>query len=78
MSRSYKKNQIYKDYNKGSKKLSHRKFRRKSKQILDEEDKLSFKQSEVMNPYDISDWKIICNDDCYCLRTFGIKKCIMK
>lgn len=68
MSRSYKKKSILKD-NGGMKKHSHAKFRRKSKQKIQEQDfdSLPNYQREVVNQYDVCDWKFIYEqeDDYY-------------
>ncbi len=58
MSRSYKKNAIIKDKNKLSQKLGNRKLRRKGKRIESEETMPS-KKNEVINQYDVSDWKFV-------------------
>lgn len=64
MSRSYKHKNILKDTNKGSKLIGSRKMRRKTKSklsprtIIDDELILPEDKSEVINDYDVCDWKI--------------------
>lgn len=60
MSRSYKKD-ILKDKDRFSQKLGNRLFRRKSKSKLKllDEDKLPHSKSEVVNDYNVSDYKFI-------------------
>ena len=69
MSRSYKKVAIIKDNNSFSKKLANKKFRRKSKNIDLEKnsEKLPIKSNEVINQYDVCDYKFRANknDDYY-------------
>ena len=57
MSRSKKKPWI-KDYNKGAKAISHRKFRRATNQALQAGKEPPVDQHEVMNQYDVCDYKI--------------------
>lgn len=60
MSRSYKKKAIIKDSGLGFKTLGNRKFRRKSKQkvkLNDPDSVLPVDKSEVVNDYDVCDWK---------------------
>lgn len=80
MSRSFKKHKIYKDYNGGSKKLNHRIFRRVTKHRLNGNRELPTKMSEVMNSYDISDYKFFCDnpEDCRCIAKYGRRKCTKK
>lgn len=66
MSRSYKKQPVLKDKNKGMQKIGNRKFRRKSKQknkLNDPDAILPIDKSEVINDYDVTDWKIINADE---------------
>jgi hypothetical protein len=61
MSRSYKKQAIVKDRNKGMKSISKRKIRRKTKQRLhsSEDDILIPNERSLTNQYDVCDWKFI-------------------
>ena len=64
MSRSYKKTRVVKDKSKSSQKLSHRKFRARSKRTL-----LSDLQPKSMHEmkmqYDVCDWKWIDDEKKY-------------
>lgn len=68
MSRSRKK-PILKDSNKGMKRHSHKLFRKKVKQKIQENrlDEIPEDQREVTNQYDVSDWKFYAEegDDFY-------------
>ena len=62
MSRSYKKNLVIKDHPKGAKKDNNKRFRRKVKSKLkgiSDDTLLPLDKSEVMNDYDVSDYKFI-------------------
>lgn len=63
MSRSYKKNKIVKDGGKSGKQVANRKFRKKVKNklqnhIITEDTILPINKSEVINDYDVCDWKL--------------------
>lgn len=59
MSRSYKKEVVYKDpSNTEGKKHANRKLRRKLKQAIHNEDENMPLHMEVMNQYDVCDFKI--------------------
>lgn len=71
MSRSYKKNPWIKDYNKGSKTLANKKFRRITKQkikVMHEDTILPEDLNETGNPYDISDYKFLVDEPEYGLK----------
>ncbi len=83
MSRSRKKVPIYKD--RGFRKDSYWKtVRRRYKTIIKgnrDEESLQFPNPKtIVNDYDYCDWLSDCRykDNCYCIRTFGRKKCIQK
>jgi len=60
MSRSYKKKAIIKDSGLGFKALGNRKLRRKSRQkvkLNDPDSVLPIDKSEVVNDYNVCDWK---------------------
>jgi len=69
MSRSYKKVAIVKQGSKYHKKLSNKRFRKKSKSTNLEQnsEKLPKKPSEITNQYDVVDWifRANKNDDYY-------------
>ena len=58
MSRSYKKQAIVKDKNKFAQKQGNKKLRRRGKRIESEES-MPKKKNEVVNQYDVTDWKIM-------------------
>ena len=67
MSRSYKKKPIIKDKPTSGKRLGNKKFRRKTKQLTKKKD-VDFEEvlfledkSEVINDYDVSDYKFDVN-----------------
>lgn len=64
MGKSTKK-PIIKDSNKGMKSLSHRKFRNKTKQLINQGkfDQLPDDQRQLTNPYDVSDWKFVIDKE---------------
>lgn len=63
MSRSVKKIGIYKDKPTFGKKLGNKKFRRKTKQkIKNSEEELPIDKSEVINDYDVCDYKFFSKD----------------
>lgn len=70
MSRSYKKKSIIKNKPTFGKKLGNRKFRRKSKAKLKsgKTEELPLKKREIINDYDVCDWKFLITqktDDLY-------------
>jgi hypothetical protein len=70
MSRSYKKERVVKDKSKSSQKQGSRNLRQKTKQKLKvkplEEDLILPKdKSEVINDYDVTDWKFRDDDKKY-------------
>ena len=56
MSRSYKKNVVYKDGGKKDKQLANRKIRRVNKIRVTQED-TPLQSKELVNPYDVCDYK---------------------
>ena len=90
MSNSFKKIIISKDnIHIQTKKSSSRKFRRKTKKLLEDlinisnnsdedlETKLYKTPKEVVSPYDINDYINYCNEteNCFCMRRYNRKKC---
>lgn len=65
MSRSYKKNVIAKDKSKFHQKLSHSKFRKKTKQKLHEGryDELPVDLNELENQYNITDYIYVASKE---------------
>ena len=59
MSRSRKKVSSIVDHPKDAKKINNRKFRRRSKTAIVTDKELPIKNSEVMNDYDVSDYKFL-------------------
>ncbi len=81
MSNSYKKKAIFKDpSNPYMKRIFYRVFRRKIKQLLKSGAEIFPDKKQIMNQYNICDWKSNCinNPTCYCIRTYGRKKCMQK
>jgi hypothetical protein len=64
MSKSYKK-PIITDTSKAAKKISHSKFRKRTKQKIQESrfDELPLLEKEVTNQYDVCDWKFRVDED---------------
>lgn len=60
MSRSYKKNKIVKDKPTRGKRIGNKLFRRKSKlDVKSDKEILLIDKSEVINDYDVSDYRMI-------------------
>lgn len=83
MSRSYKKTKIVKDAG-SSKKSYWKKVRRKFKTILKSADDIDEvilpEPKEIVNDYDYSDYSFNCEneEDCYCIKKYGRRKCTQK
>lgn len=66
MSRSYKKKKVLKDKSRSHQKLGNRIIRRRNKSKLrnvDEDTMFEEDKSEVVNDYNVTDWKFFIDDD---------------
>ena len=80
MSRSYKKNPIYKDSSWLKKKywsIVRSRHKTELNSGVHPEDLTNPK--EIVNDYDYSDWHYHCwEEDCHCMKQYGFKKCMNK